>query len=152
MGNSTPISRRFGWLFLRARAGALTAQALSAAAPLFSTAGACSAHAAQLLTRRTPVWGLMSSARPMVGLPRAALCSRSDAGAADVSAACKARRARSAAEKAAAQALLLQDDHRARLRPFLRGGQAARACALHVALRGAVSVATAAARRTRSTF
>ena len=84
----------------------------------------------------------------MVGPLRAALCSRSDAGAANTRAACRARRARSAAETATAQALVLQDDHRARLRPFLRGVQAARACALHVALRGAVSVATAAARRT----
>jgi hypothetical protein len=107
--NSTPISRRFGWLLLGARPEALTAQALSSAAPLFSTAGACSAHAAELLARRAPLWVLLSSAGPMVGPLRAALCSRSDAGAANARAACKARRARSAAEKAAAQALLLQD-------------------------------------------
>ena len=123
-------------------------KALSAAAPLFSTAGACSAHVAQHLPRRTHVRVLLSSAGPMIGLPLAALCSWSDASATNAGAACKAGLARSAAVKAAARALVVYHDHRACTRPFVQRRHAARACALQVALRCAASVATAVARRT----
>ena len=64
---------------------------------------------------------MLSSAKALVGSPRATLCSRSDNNATIARPAWKARLARSAAEKASAQALLLQNDHRARLRPFLPG-------------------------------
>ena len=108
-------------------------KALSPAALLFKTTGACYAHIAPLLTRRTHVWVLLSCAGLVIG--------PSAPGA--IPAHWRSQRERSLqgasgpfSRLKAAQALL-QDDHRALLRPFLRGGHAARACALHVALRGA---------------